>query len=341
MGDEILARQPPLVAVMKAGEHQCRLHTLAVDRLGGLIGVLLDDREEVAEQPLLRWRELWACDGGMRDRIGDLIDGGALGGEEREVTVLFVDLRSFTRLSESMPPREVVTLLNRYFDRMSGIVEIYHGIVDKYIGDAIMAFWGAPLHDAEHAIHGVESALAMQKRIRGLDNDFVKRGWPILQIGVGLNNGEMNVGDMGSKFRRAYTVMGDAVNIASRLEGLTKEYGIGILVSENLVKAAQGFVYREIDKVVVKGRHEGIAIFEPIGRVGEVGETVLQEIDRFHKALELYRKQKWDDAQGALKTLLYAAPDNKLYKVYLKRIEQFRGNPPGAAWNGTWVFTTK
>jgi adenylate cyclase len=135
--------------------------------------------------------------------------------------------------------------------------------------------------------------------------------------------------------------MGDAVNIASRLEGLTKEYGIGILVSENMVNAAQGFVYREIDKVVVKGRQEGIPIFEPIGKVGEVGETVLQEIDRFHKALQLYRKQKWDDAQAALKQLLYAAPDNKLYKLYLKRIEHFRTNPPGAAWNGLWVFTTK
>jgi adenylate cyclase len=197
------------------------------------------------------------------------------------------------------------------------------------------------LPDAEHATHGVDAALTMQKRIRSMDNDFIKRGWPILHIGVGLNNGEMNVGDMGSRFRRAYTVMGDAVNIASRLEGLTKEYGIGILVSENMVKSAQGFVYREIDKVVVKGRQEGISIFEPIGKVGEVGETVLQEIDRFHKALELYRKQRWDDAQAALKTLLYAAPDSKLYKLYLKRIEHFRSNPPGAAWNGLWVFTTK
>src|SRR5471032_766552 len=114
--------------------------------------------------------------------------------------------------------------------------------------------------------------------IASTDNDFVKRGWPILQIGVGLNNGDMSVGDMGSKFRRAYTVLGDAVNIASRLEGLTKEYGIGILVSENLVNAAQGFVYREIYLVAVKGRTAGIPIFEPIGKVGEVGDTQLQEI---------------------------------------------------------------
>jgi adenylate cyclase len=231
--------------------------------------------------------------------------------------------------------------MNAYLTEMTQVIQQKRGTIDKYIGDAIMAFWGAPLNDPEHAIHAVEAALSMQKQIRALDTDFVKRGWPILNVGVGLNNGDMSVGDMGSKFRRAYTVMGDAVNIASRLEGLTKEYGVGILVSENMVNAAQGFVYREIDKVVVKGRQEGISIYEPIGKAGEVGETVLQEIDRFHKALELYRKQRWDDAQAALKTLQYAAPDSKVYKVYLKRIEYFRGNTPGPAWNGVWVWTTK
>ena len=262
-------------------------------------------------------------------------------GESRDMTVLFSDVRDFTSISEGLTPEGLKDMMNAYLTEMTEVIQELRGTIDKYIGDAIMAFWGAPLGDQEHAVHGVDAALLMQKRIRSMDTDFVKRGWPILHIGVGLNCGEMNVGDMGSKFRRAYTVMGDAVNIASRLEGLTKEYGIGILVSENMVKAAQGFVYREIDKVVVKGRQEGIAIFEPIGKVGEVGETQLQEIDRFHKALELYRKQRWDDAQTQLKNLAYAAPDSKLYKVYLKRIEYFRANPPGPAWNGLWVFTTK
>jgi adenylate cyclase len=195
--------------------------------------------------------------------------------------------------------------------------------------------------DADHAVHAVEAALGMQKRIRGLDGDFVKRGWPPLHIGVGLNNGPMSVGDMGSKFRRAYTVLGDAVNIASRLEGLTKSYGVAVLVTENLTLAAPGFVYREVDKVVVKGRQEGMGIFEPLGKVGEIGETTLQEVDRFHRALQLYRKQRWDEAEEQLKALAYAAPENKLYKLYVKRIAHFRENTPSPTWNGIWVWETK
>ena len=262
-------------------------------------------------------------------------------GESRDMTVLFSDVRDFTSISEGLTPEGLKDMMNAYLTEMTQVIQDQRGTIDKYIGDAIMAFWGAPLTDTEHAIHGVESALSMQKRIRALDTDFAKRGWPVLNIGVGLNCGEMNVGDMGSRFRRAYTVLGDAVNIASRLEGLTKEYGVGILVTDNIVKAAQGFVYRENDRVVVKGRQEGIAIYEPIGKVGEVGDTQLQEIDRFHKALEHYRKQRWDDSETLLKSLAAAAPESKLYKLYIKRIAHFRANPPGAAWNGLWVFTTK
>jgi adenylate cyclase len=262
-------------------------------------------------------------------------------GESREMTVLFSDVRDFTSISEGLTPEGLKDMMNSYLTEMTEVIQQKQGTIDKYIGDAIMAFWGAPLSDPQHALHGVEAALDMQRRIRSLDPEFIKRGWPVLNIGVGLNNGEMNVGDMGSRFRRAYTVLGDSVNLASRLEGLTKEYGVGILVSENIVKAAEGFVYREVDRVVVKGRQEGVAIYEPIGKVGVVGETQLQEIDRFHKALEQYRKQRWDDAEGVLKNLAYAAPESKLYKLYLKRIQHFRANPPGPMWNGLWVFTTK
>jgi len=262
-------------------------------------------------------------------------------GESRDMTVLFSDVRDFTSISEGLTPEGLKDMMNAYLTAMTEVIQEKRGTIDKYIGDLVMAFWGAPLQDDQHAIHAVEAALAMQRRIRELDEPFAKRGWPILHAGVGLNCGDMSVGDMGSRFRRAYTVMGDAVNLGSRLEGLTKEYGVGILVSESIVKAAQGFVYREIDRVVVKGRQEGVTIYEPVGKVGEVGDTTLNEIDKFHKALELYRKQRWDDAKQMLQDLAYANPENKLYKMYMKRIEHFRANTPGPAWNGLWVFTTK
>ncbi|HUJ01744.1 MAG TPA: adenylate/guanylate cyclase domain-containing protein [Usitatibacter sp.] len=262
-------------------------------------------------------------------------------GESRVMTVLFSDVRDFTSISEGLSAEDLKDMMNAYLTEMTEVIQEKRGTIDKYIGDAIMAFWGAPLADAEHAVHGVESALAMQKRIRGLDPEFQKRGWPVLHIGVGLNCGEMNVGDMGSRFRRAYTVMGDSVNLGSRLEGLTKEYGVGILASEHIVAAAQGFVYREIDRVVVKGRTEGIAVFEPLGRIGEVPEVALQEADRFHRALELYRKRRFTEAQLAFETLAAQSPATKVYKVYLDRVARFAAQAPEPAWNGTWVFTTK
>jgi adenylate cyclase len=257
------------------------------------------------------------------------------------MTVLFSDVRDFTSISEGLTPEGLKDLMNTYLTAMTEKVQEKRGTIDKYIGDAIMAFWGAPLQDPDHATHAMETAMAMQKGLRDLDVPFAKRGWPELHIGVGLNCGTMSVGDMGSKFRRSYTVMGDSVNLASRLEGLTKEYGVGILVTSNIVAQAPGFVYREIDKVRVKGKHEGVAIFEPLGKQGEVGPETMQELDRFQKALDAYRAQRWDDAEKLLKNLAYATPKSKLYKLYLDRVAHFRQSPPAAGWDGVFVFTTK
>jgi adenylate cyclase len=262
-------------------------------------------------------------------------------GESRDMTVLFSDVRDFTSISEGLPPEGLRDMMNAYLTEMTETIQHTRGTIDKYIGDAIMSFWGAPLADADHATHGLEAALAMQKQIRGLDADFAKKGWPALNIGVGLNCGNMNVGDMGSRFRRAYTVMGDAVNLASRLEGLTKEYGVGILVSENMVKAAQGFVYREVDKVAVKGRTEGVLIYEPLGKVGEVDESLVEEAYLFEKVLGHYRAQRWEEAERLLAELASASPGTKLYKVFRERVFQYRYNPPDAGWDGVWVFKTK
>ena len=262
-------------------------------------------------------------------------------GQSLDMTVLFVDIRDFTSIAETREPQDLKDLINTYFTKMTICIQDKRGTVDKYIGDAIMAFWGAPVRDADHARRALECGLAMQKALRELDPLFAKKGWPMLRIGVGLNCGTMSVGDMGSHFRRSYTVMGDAVNLASRLEDLTKEYGVGVLVSENIVRVVQDFVYREVDKVRVKGKREGVAIFEPIGAQGEVSGDTLAEIARFHQALAHFRAQRWDEAEALLQALASIAPAVKLYRLYRERIADFRASPPGADWDGVFGFSTK
>ena len=268
-------------------------------------------------------------------------DEYSMHGQSLEMSVLFADIRDFTSIAETRTPQDLKDLINTFFTRMTVCIEDKRGIVDKYIGDAIMAFWGAPVRDAEHARHALECSLAMQKALRELDPVFAKKRWPALRIGVGLNCGTMSVGDMGSHFRRSYTVMGDAVNLASRLQDLTKEYGVGILVSENIVRAVQDFVYREVDKVRVKGKREGVAIFEPLGVQGEVRGDTLLEIARFHDALAHFRERRWDEAEALLEALAAAAPEVKLYRLYRERIAQFRASPPAADWDGVFGFTTR
>ncbi len=262
-------------------------------------------------------------------------------GESRDMTVLFSDVRDFTSISEGLSPDQLKEMMNTYLSDMTEVIQKERGTIDKYIGDAIMSFWGAPVPDPEHPKQALIAAMAMQKVVKNCGPAFQKRGWPVIQIGVGLNCGKMNVGDMGSRFRLAYTVLGDAVNLASRLEGLTKQYGVGTLVSENIVNAAPIAVYREIDRVRVKGKQEPISIYEPLGLIGEVGDQVLDETDRFHKVLQRFRGQEWDEAERLLKTLLYSAPDTKLYKVFLEQIKAYRVKPPGPSWDGVTIFTTK
>ena len=262
-------------------------------------------------------------------------------GESREMTVLFSDVRNFTTISEGLAPTELTAMMNSYLTHMTVSIQEDRGTIDKYIGDAIMAFWGAPLRDEKHAEHALKSALAMQIKVKEIGPDFIKRGWPPLEIGVGLNCGMMNVGDMGSTFRRAYTVLGDAVNLAARLEGLTKEYGVGILVSENIVTAVPGVIYRELDRVRVKGKLEPISIYEPIGYKGEVADQLLDEIDRFHRVLDQFRQQKWDDAEASLTKLIDADPKRKVYAKYIDRIAFLRAEPPGDNWDGVYTFTHK
>jgi adenylate cyclase len=204
-----------------------------------------------------------------------------------------------------------------------------------------MAFWGAPVAFPDHASRAVATSLLMQASAERLNRDFLKRGWPELKIGIGINTGHMHVGDMGSSIRRAYTVMGDAVNLGARLEGITKVYGVGIAVGAATRLAAPEFVYRELDLVRVKGKNEPVAIFEPLGKAADLAPGVLEELREWDAALALVRAQQWDAAQARIEALRAAHPARGLYLLYLERIAVWRAQPPGKGWDGVTTFDTK
>ena len=265
----------------------------------------------------------------------------SMDGRKAELTVMFSDVRGFTTISEGLQPDELATLMNLYLGAMTTVIRDHRGTLDKYIGDAIMAFWGAPVAEADHAKLAVITALDMQKALLELNKELLAKGWPELKIGVGVNTGTMTVGDMGSPVRKAYTVMGDAVNLGSRLEGITKQYGVGIIVGEgshDLVK--KDFVFRELDLVKVKGKDKPVGIFEPLGGEGEVDQARLDEIKLWNQALRAYRAQDWDQADVALLNLSRTSP-HKLYDVYMERVAHYRKDPPGDEWDGSWKFDTK
>ena len=262
-------------------------------------------------------------------------------GDSREMTILFSDVRGFTTISEGLDAKELTLLMNEFLTPLSRVVYKHRGTIDKYMGDCIMAFWGAPLPDENHARNALLAGIEMQATLAALQPHFKERGWPEIKVGVGINTGRVSVGNMGSDVRIAYTVMGDAVNLASRLEGITKQYGVNIIVGEHTRNAVTDFVYRELDHVRVKGKVKPVAIYEPIGLLSEVSQAMQDEVGLFHGVLSLYRKQDWDQAELQLMNLQRMSPDTKLYGIYAERVAYFRKNPPVADWDGVFVFQTK
>jgi adenylate cyclase len=261
-------------------------------------------------------------------------------GQSREMTVLFSDIRGFTNFSEKLPPTELAEVLNAYLSTMTRIVQQQRGTIDKYIGDAIMAFWNAPVDLGDHAVRAVQTALEMQAALPQLNRDFAARGWPEVKIGIGVNSGRMSVGNMGSEFRMSYTVMGDAVNLGSRLEGITKQYGVGILATQTTVDADPVHAFMKIDDVRVKGKETPVAIYEPLGAKDGLDDSLRQTATEFEAAYAAYQKQDWDAAEATLRALNARAP-RPLYDIYLERIAHFRETPPPTDWDGVFVYTTK
>lgn len=273
------------------------------------------------------------------DKMLDSPDDVSMDGERKELTVLFSDIRSFTSISEQLSANGLKKLLNRYFDPITEVIFTHQGTVDKYVGDMVMAFWGAPLDDEKHAEHAVFTALEMQRITARLRSEFSADGLPEIYVGVGVNTGEMNVGDMGSTFRRAYTVLGDSVNLGSRLEGLTKFYGVECLVSEFTQAQCPNIQFRTVDKVKVKGKKEAVTILEPLDPE-HTNEEKLAQINRYHQAYAHYLKQDWQSAEEILNNLQQQAPE-KLYQLYLDRIAQLKQQTLSSDWDGSFTHTSK
>ena len=264
----------------------------------------------------------------------------SLVGESREMTVLFSDIRGFTTISEGLDPKQLTQLMGEFLTPLTQVIHSNRGTIDKYMGDAIMAFWGAPLRDNNHAAHALEAAMQMQAATSKINKKFVEKGWPAIEIGVGLNTGNMVVGNMGSSFRMAYTVMGDAVNLGSRVEGLTKYYGAPIIVTEFVKAQAPEMIYRELDWVRVKGKDKAVRIYEPVTATSQASQALLDELESYHKGLNWYRKQKWEKAEAQLISLQKMS-HHPIYAIYMARIEAFKHTPPKSDWYGVFNFESK
>jgi adenylate cyclase len=254
---------------------------------------------------------------------------------------MFSDIRGFTTISEKLPPQKLTALLNEYLTPMTDLVFKHEGTLDKYIGDAIMAVYGAPLDLPEHALAASRTALEMMEELRKLQIKWREQGYPDIDIGIGLNTGIMSVGNMGSKQRFEYTAIGDNVNLSSRLEGINKDYGTHIVISENTYGVVKDkVVVRELDAVRVKGKKAPVHIYELLG-LQPATEEQRDQVERFMRGLQMYREQKWDEAAAVFNGMVEKWPDDKPAKLYVERCKEMKAAPPGPDWDGVFVMTHK
>ncbi|OIO56882.1 MAG: hypothetical protein AUJ55_07650 [Proteobacteria bacterium CG1_02_64_396] len=266
-----------------------------------------------------------------------------LGGEERVMTAFFSDIQSFSTFSETMSPKELVAFLNEYLTGMTNIILEEGGTVDKFEGDAIIAFFGAPLPMQDHAVRCCRAALKMQRYLREQEPTWRERGLPPTYTRMGINTGTMVVGNMGSQHRMDYTMMGDNVNLASRLEGVNKAYGTRLLISHYTFQEIKGqFIVRELDSVRVVGKNEPVILFEVVAEKGEVlPPETMQALDLYSRGLSAYRKQRWNDALDAFRKALSITGDDPPSRIMLERLRQFQNHPPPPDWDGVHNLTQK
>jgi len=264
-----------------------------------------------------------------------------LGGEEKIITVLFSDVRNFTSMCEGIPPTEILTRLNRYFDKMSFAIENHKGVVDKYIGDAIMALYGAPISYSDCSDKAISSAIEMLTALEELNKEFAKEDIPAIGMGIGINSGEVVVGNMGSEQRMNYTVIGDNVNLAARLEGLTKYYSCAILLSERTKNLSSSYVFREVDKVKVKGKTEAVVVYEPVCLRENLNARMESELKLYAEGLNLYQNKKWIQATEIFSELNSQYPRTGLYEYYLKLCQDLLTKEPDTSWEPVTILANK
>jgi adenylate cyclase len=268
-------------------------------------------------------------------------DSYSMKATNKELTVMFCDMRGFTKMSEKMEPTQLQELLNGVFSRLTDLIRSNRGTIDKYMGDCVMAFWGAPVDTPNHAHLAVKTAMEMANAVRKINEEHRSAGIPEIGIGIGLNTGPMCVGDMGSDIRRSYTVIGDSVNLGSRLEGLSKSYGVDIVVSESTRKLAPDFAWQELDRVRVKGKEQAVAIFWPLAPVDRLDKEYVAELKLWASALKAYRAQDWDQADVQLLNLQRMNAKKYLYQLYSERVASMRLLPFDPEWDGATNFETK
>ena len=258
----------------------------------------------------------------------------------KELTVMFCDIRGFTSLSESMEPTQLQALLNSVFSQLTAVIRANRGTVDKYMGDCVMAFWGAPVAAPDHASLAVQATLDISAVIDTINQQYRDAGLPEIGIGIGINTGMMCVGDMGSDVRRSYTVIGDAVNLACRIEGLCKTYGVNAVVSESTRLQAPGFAWQALDSVCVKGRQQAVAIYSPLRLAGARADATA-ELEKWERMLKAYRAQDWAACDELLSELRVENREKFLYDLYAERVASRRHLPFDPAWDGPTSFDTK
>ena len=307
----------------------------------GVVSVFSDLREakkrQFLQETLTRYVTRQVVDLILEDPENIILDG-----EEREASVLFCDIRGFTTFSETMMPKELVQMLREYFSLMVDAVFSQQGTVDKFIGDCIMAIFGAPTPQADHAERAARTALAMRDAVEAFNETRLQDGLEPIQIGVGINTGNVVVGNIGSEQRLEYTAIGDAVNLASRLEGINKQYGTCIIISESsALQLSDAVILRELDEVRVKGKREPVKIYEVMGIRDEIPARLKSARLTFMQGIRFYKERAWDLARQEFQQVLEELTDDTPSRVYIERCRVYTQNPPPENWDGVFEMTTK